>query len=155
MSHNLGLSGKINMHGQSLSFAIQLLIFFNWKDGKSFGFFKHGSTLLLFLLLGLGSPRYFQYLFWNQCHKQNHYKFDKMTIYKYVFIIISTQFVKALIPPRKIVKMVLYWLAHGLLLEMMSALYGVGQFTIKKYTYIMCGVLFNVDKFFFNLCSYS
>ncbi len=44
--------------------------------------------------------------------------------------------------------MVLYWLAHGLFLEMMSALYGVGQFTIEKYTYIMCGLLFNVDKLF-------
>lgn len=44
--------------------------------------------------------------------------------------------------------MVLYWLTHGLFLEMMSALYGARQFTIKKYTYIMCDVLFNVDKLF-------
>jgi hypothetical protein len=44
--------------------------------------------------------------------------------------------------------MVLYWLAHRISLEKMSALYGVGAFTIRKYTYIVCDALFNGDKLF-------
>jgi hypothetical protein len=46
------------------------------------------------------------------------------------------------------VKMVLYWLTHRISLEKMSALYGVGASTIRKYTYIVCDVLSNSDKLF-------
>jgi hypothetical protein len=44
--------------------------------------------------------------------------------------------------------MVLYPLAHGISRERMNALYSVGAFTIKKYTYIICDALFNGDKLF-------
>jgi hypothetical protein len=45
-------------------------------------------------------------------------------------------------------KMVLYQLAHGNSLKRMNALYGVGALIIRKYTYIICDVLFNGDKLF-------
>jgi len=45
-------------------------------------------------------------------------------------------------------KMVLYRLAHGISFERMSALYNVGAIIIRKYTYILCDVLSNNDKFF-------
>jgi hypothetical protein len=45
-------------------------------------------------------------------------------------------------------KMVLYQLAHGNSLKRMNALYGVGALIIRKYTYIICDVLFNADKLF-------
>jgi hypothetical protein len=44
--------------------------------------------------------------------------------------------------------MVLYWLAHGIFLERMNALYGVGASTIRKYNYNVCDVLFNGDNLF-------
>jgi Ni/Fe-hydrogenase subunit HybB-like protein len=50
-----------------------------------------------------------------------------------------TQFDKTPILLRKAVKMVLYQLAHGISLEKMNALYGVG-------VYIVCDVLFNGDR---------
>ncbi len=68
-----------------------------------------------------------------------------MTPFIYPFAI---QFVKTPIPFKKSMKMVLYQLAHGIFLEKMKALYGVGVFTIRKYTYIICDVLFNGDKLF-------
>jgi hypothetical protein len=46
------------------------------------------------------------------------------------------------------VKVDLHHLAHGIFLEKMNALYGVGAFTIRKYTYIVCDVLSNGDKLF-------
>ncbi len=60
----------------------------------------------------------------------------------------ATQFVITPIPLRKVVKMVLYPLAHGISPERMNALYSVGAFTIRKYTYIVCDVLSNGDKLF-------
>jgi hypothetical protein len=60
----------------------------------------------------------------------------------------ATQFVRTPIPLRKVVKMVLYPLAHGISPERMNALYGVGAFTIRKYIYIVCDVLSNGDKLF-------
>jgi hypothetical protein len=60
----------------------------------------------------------------------------------------ATQFVRTPIPFKKAMKMVLYQLAHGIFPERMNALYGVSAFTIKKYTYIVCDVLFNGDKLF-------
>jgi hypothetical protein len=60
----------------------------------------------------------------------------------------ATQFVITPILLRKIVKMVLYRLAHGIFFEKMNALYGVGASIIMKYTYIVCDVLFNGDKLF-------
>jgi hypothetical protein len=45
-------------------------------------------------------------------------------------------------------KMVLYRLAHGIFPKRMNALYDVGAFTIRKYTYIVCDVLSNGDKLF-------
>jgi hypothetical protein len=76
ISHSLGLSGKVNMHGQSLSFAIQLLFFFENEIGLNIWtilgcFFNMGQHCHFFLFLGLGPPRYFQWLFWNQCHISN------------------------------------------------------------------------------------
>jgi hypothetical protein len=59
-----------------------------------------------------------------------------------------TQFVRTPIPFKKALKMVLYWLAHGISPERMNALYGVGASTIRKYTYIVCDVLSNGDKLF-------
>jgi hypothetical protein len=44
--------------------------------------------------------------------------------------------------------MVSYKLAHGIFLERMNALYGVGAFIIGKYTYIVYDVLSNGDKLF-------
>jgi hypothetical protein len=58
----------------------------------------------------------------------------------------ETQFVITPIPVKKLVKMVLYPLAHGISLEKMNALYDVGAFTIRKYTYIVCDALSNGDK---------
>jgi hypothetical protein len=60
----------------------------------------------------------------------------------------TTQFVRTLIPLKNIVKMVLYRLAHGISSKRMNALYGVGAFIIRKYTYNVCDVLSNGDKFF-------
>jgi hypothetical protein len=60
----------------------------------------------------------------------------------------ATQFVKMPILLRKALKMVLYQLAHGISLERMNALYDVGTFIIRKYTYIVCDVLSNGDKLF-------
>jgi hypothetical protein len=60
----------------------------------------------------------------------------------------TTQFVKTPIPLKKVVKMVLYQLAHGISLEIMNALYNVGASTIRKYTYIVCDVLSNGEKLF-------
>jgi hypothetical protein len=57
-----------------------------------------------------------------------------------------TQFDKTSILLKKDVKMVLYRLAHGISLEKMNALYGVGALIIMKYTYIVCDVLFNGDR---------
>jgi len=60
----------------------------------------------------------------------------------------TTQFVKTPIPFRKVVKIVLYPLSHGISPERMNALYGVSAFTIRKYIYIVCDALFNGDKLF-------
>ncbi len=60
----------------------------------------------------------------------------------------ANQFVKAFISPKKIVKIGLYWLAHGLPFLKMNALYGVRAFTIIKDTYIVCDVLSRVNKSF-------
>jgi hypothetical protein len=60
----------------------------------------------------------------------------------------TIQFVTTPILLRKAVKMILYQLAHGISLERMNALYNVGAFIIKKYTYIVCDVLSNGDKLF-------
>jgi hypothetical protein len=62
------------------------------------------------------------------------YLLQKLTPFIYPFAI---QFVKTPIPFKKIVKMVLYQLAHGISLERMNALYDVGASTIRKYTYIV------------------
>ncbi len=60
----------------------------------------------------------------------------------------TSQFVKTPILLIKFMKMFLYWLTHGISLERMNALYGVGAFTIKKDTYIVCDDLSNGDKLF-------
>jgi hypothetical protein len=60
----------------------------------------------------------------------------------------TTQFVRRPIHFKKVMKMVLYRLTHGIFPERMNALYNVGAFTIKKYTYIVCDVLFKGDKLF-------
>jgi hypothetical protein len=60
----------------------------------------------------------------------------------------TSQFVKTPIPLIKVVKMVLYRLAHGISPKKMYALYSVGASTIRKYTYIVCDVLSNGDKLF-------
>jgi hypothetical protein len=59
-----------------------------------------------------------------------------------------TQFVRTPIPLKKVVKMVLYRLAHGIFPKRTNALYGVGASTIRKYTYIVCDVLSNGDKLY-------
>jgi len=59
-----------------------------------------------------------------------------------------TQFVRTLIPLKKDMKMVLYWLAHEISFERMNALYGIGDFIIKKHIYIVCDVLSNGEKLF-------
>jgi hypothetical protein len=73
------------------------------------------------------------------------YLLQKLIPFIYPFAI---QFVRTPIPLKKTMKMVLYQLAHGIFLEKMKALYGVGASTIKKYTYIVCDVLSNGDKLF-------
>jgi hypothetical protein len=44
------------------------------------------------------------------------------------------QFVRTPIPLKKVVKMILYPLAHGIPPEKMNALYSVGACTIREYT---------------------
>jgi hypothetical protein len=61
---------------------------------------------------------------------------------------LATQFVRTPIPLKKVVEMDLYHLAHGIFPKKMNALYSVGAFTIRKYTYIVCDVLSNGDKLF-------
>ncbi len=60
----------------------------------------------------------------------------------------ATQFIITPIPFKKVVKMVLYPLAHGISPKRMNALYDVGAFIIRKYIYIVCDVLSNGDKLF-------
>ena len=55
-------------------------------------------------------------------------------------------FVRAPIPIRKQVKLVIYRLACGRSCEKMNDLYGCGASTIRKYTDIVCGVLSSWDR---------
>jgi len=59
----------------------------------------------------------------------------------------ATQFVRTPILFKKAMKMVLYQVAHGISTKRMNALYDVIAFIIRKYTYIVCDVLSNGDKF--------
>jgi len=53
----------------------------------------------------------------------------------------ARMFVRAPIPVRKQVKLVLYRLAHGVSAARMHNLYGCGESTIRKYTMIVCEAL--------------
>ena len=54
-------------------------------------------------------------------------------------------FVRAPIPIRKQVKLVIYRLAYGHSCEEMNDLYECGASTIRKYTDIVCGILSSRD----------
>ncbi len=88
---------------------------------------------------------------------RKYFQFYKMTLLAFEYLLqeltpfiypFAIQFVKTLILFKKTMKLVLYQLTHGIFPERMNVLYGVGAFTIRKYTYIVCDVLSNGDKLF-------
>jgi hypothetical protein len=58
--------------------------------------------------------------------------------------------VRAPIPVRKQIKLVLFQLAKGMSHELMNDLYGCGASTIRKYTIIVCGILSTRDRGLFS-----
>ena len=67
-----------------------------------------------------------------------------MTVYKLLKAILPlSHFGRVLV--RKQVKLILYGLAHGVSCVIMHNLYGCGEFTIRKYTMIVCRALGSGD----------
>ena len=61
---------------------------------------------------------------------------------------IANMFVRPLVPIRKHLSLVVYQLAHGFSCKAMDNLYGCGESAIRKYTSIVCRVLFRQDGLF-------
>ena len=60
----------------------------------------------------------------------------------------ADMFVRSPVPVRKQISLVVYRLAQGLFCKAMDDLYGYGQFTLRKYTLIICKVLSPQDGLF-------